>query len=50
MLDEINTCWAMISFKQCIALTREVEISVPLYYGSIYGPKLMAAFYADKRG
>ncbi|GIM08711.1 hypothetical protein Vretimale_12708 [Volvox reticuliferus] len=49
LLDEINTCWAMISFKKCIALTREVEITVPLYHGSIYEPQPLAAFYADKR-
>ncbi|EFJ44587.1 hypothetical protein VOLCADRAFT_95212 [Volvox carteri f. nagariensis] len=49
LLDEITTCWAMISFKKCTSLTREVEISVPLYYGSIYDPKPMAAFYAEKR-
>ncbi|GIL65402.1 hypothetical protein Vafri_19136 [Volvox africanus] len=49
LLDEVNTCWAMISFKKCITLTREVEITVPLYHGSIYEPQPMAAFYADKR-
>ncbi|KXZ43546.1 hypothetical protein GPECTOR_87g408 [Gonium pectorale] len=49
LLDEINTCWAMISFRKCLSLQREVEISVPLYHGSIYDPHPMAAFYAEKR-
>ncbi|KAG2426707.1 hypothetical protein HYH02_014747 [Chlamydomonas schloesseri] len=49
LLDEINTCWGMVSFKKCAALQREVAISVPLHYGSIYDPQDMDAFYAEKR-
>ncbi|KAG2422970.1 hypothetical protein HXX76_015641 [Chlamydomonas incerta] len=49
LLDEINTCWAMVSFKKCAQLQREVAISVPLHYGSIYDPQDMDAFYAEKR-
>ena len=48
-MDEVNTCWAMISFKKCSSLQREVQISVPLYYGSIYDPLPMDAFYQAKR-
>ncbi len=49
LLDEVTTCWAMISFKKCASLQREVSISVPLYYGSIYDPKPMDAYYAAQR-
>lgn len=49
LLDEVTTCWAMISFKKCAVLQREVSISVPLYYGSIYDPKPMDAYYAAQR-
>ncbi|GFR45431.1 hypothetical protein Agub_g6810, partial [Astrephomene gubernaculifera] len=49
LLDEINTCWAMISFRKCTGLQREVQISVPLYHGSIYNPQPMTAIYEEKR-
>lgn len=38
MVDELTTCWAMISLKRCAELVREMAISVPLYTGSIYEP------------
>lgn len=48
-MDEVNTCWAMISFKKCLMMEREVLISVPLYYGSIYDPQPMEQYYEAKR-
>jgi hypothetical protein len=38
LVDELTTCWAMISLKRCAELVRDMTISVPLYTGSIYDP------------
>lgn len=38
LVDELTTCWAMISLKRCAELVREMTISVPLYTGSIFEP------------
>ena len=40
MVDEISSCWAMVNFRKCCTLTEDVEISVPLYYGSLYNPQV----------
>lgn len=41
LVDELTTCWAMISLKRCAELVRDMTISVPLYTGSIYDPVSM---------
>jgi hypothetical protein len=38
LVDEVTTCWAQISLKRCAELVREMTISVPLYYGSLFEP------------
>jgi hypothetical protein len=38
LVDELTTCWAMISLKRCAELVRDMTISVPLYTGSIFEP------------
>lgn len=38
VVSELTTCWALVSLKRCAELTREMDISVPLYTGSIYQP------------
>lgn len=40
MVDELTTCWAMVSFRKCCSLSREMDVSVPLYYGSLYEPQV----------
>lgn len=39
----------MLSFKKCTGLQREVEASVPLYYGSLYDPQPLDAMYKQAR-
>jgi hypothetical protein len=36
----------MISAARCAELTREMEIFVPLYCGSVYDPQPLRAMYA----
>eukprot|EP00798_Chlamydomonas_sp_ICE-L_P001351 gene1351-32713_t len=49
MVDEITTCWAMIAVRKCSLLSKEMEVSVPLYYGSVYEPQLLDALYKAER-
>lgn len=49
IVDELTTCWAMVSFKKCAGLTNELQISVPLYYGSMYDPQPLDALYEAQR-
>jgi hypothetical protein len=39
----------MVSFAKCAALQREMSVSVPLYYGSIYDPQSIDALYTEQR-
>jgi hypothetical protein len=39
MVDEVCSCWAMINFQKCTSLSKEMTVSVPLYYGSLYNPQ-----------
>lgn len=49
LVDELTTCWAMISLRRCAELGREMEISVPLYMGSIYDPTLLKKVFDEDR-
>ena len=40
MVDEISSCWAMVNFRKCCGLSKETNVSVPLYYGSLYEPQV----------
>lgn len=40
MVDEVCSSWAMVSFRKCCTVGRETEVSVPLYYGSLYDPQV----------
>jgi hypothetical protein len=47
--EEMCTCWALINLRRCCELARELEVAVPLYYGSIYDPQLLHNLAAEKR-
>ncbi|KAG1657045.1 hypothetical protein FOA52_009240 [Chlamydomonas sp. UWO 241] len=49
MVDEIATCWAMVNFRKCSSLTEETNVSVPLYYGSLYDPQNLDKLYKEHR-
>eukprot|EP00878_Enallax_costatus_P041790 GHUV01048677.1.p1 GENE.GHUV01048677.1~~GHUV01048677.1.p1 ORF type:complete len:207 (+),score=69.92 GHUV01048677.1:102-722(+) len=49
LVTELTTCWALVSLKRCAELTREMDINVPLYTGSIYQPGLLAAVWEAHR-
>eukprot|EP00775_Hariotina_reticulata_P009265 gene9265-9430_t len=50
LVNELTTCWALISLPRCAELTREMDISVPLYSGSIYQPELLSTVWdADRK-
>jgi hypothetical protein len=38
LVTELTTCWALVSLTRCAELARQMDISVPLYTGSIYQP------------
>ena len=38
MVDEVNTCWALINLQRCAELNREMEVAVPLYCSDMYSP------------
>jgi hypothetical protein len=38
LVSEFTTCWALVSLTRCTELSRQLDISVPLYTGSIYQP------------
>ena len=40
MVDEVCSAWAMINFKRCCQVGAPQEVSVPLYYGSLYEPQV----------
>ena len=40
MVDEISSCWAMVNFRKCCGLSKDTNVSVPLYYGSLYEPQV----------
>ena len=49
MVDEVSSCWAMVNFRKCCGLAREMAVSVPLYYGSLYQPVLLDGLYKAER-
>lgn len=49
LVDELTTCWAMISFAKCASLSSDKELSVQLYYGSIYDPQPLDTMYKSAR-
>ncbi|WIA20733.1 hypothetical protein OEZ85_005103 [Tetradesmus obliquus] len=49
LVSEFTTCWALVSLTRCAELSRQMDISVPLYTGSIYQPGLLAAMWAADR-
>ncbi|KAL6749692.1 hypothetical protein V8C86DRAFT_2838028 [Haematococcus lacustris] len=49
LVDEVTTAWAMLSFKRCCQSQAQQEVSVPLYYGSLFEPKLLDNLYKAKR-
>ena len=50
LVNELTTCWALIRIDKCAQLTREMEISVPLYMGSMYDPSNLKQLWdADKK-
>jgi hypothetical protein len=40
MVEEITSCWCLLSLKRCCTAAPGSEVSVPLYYGSIYEPQV----------
>lgn len=40
LVDEVTTSWSMLSFSRCLQTGREMEVSVPLYYGSLMDPQV----------
>ncbi len=44
MVDEITSCWAMVDFRKCCGLARDMDITVPLYYGSLYQSEVNKLF------
>lgn len=42
IVEELTCCWALVNVQRCADMAREVEIAVPLYYGSIYEPQLLS--------
>lgn len=49
VVDELTTCWAMLSFAKCASLSADKELSVQLYYGSIFDPQPLDRMYKAKR-
>ena len=49
MVDEVCSCWAMVNFRKCCSLAKDMNISVPLYYGSLYDPQLLDRLYKAER-
>ena len=45
----MTTCWAMISLARCAALPHQMEVSVPLYYGSPFAPAPLATLHEAAR-
>lgn len=48
-VQEVCTCWALIPVAKCALLGEDTTAAVPLYYGSLYKPQLLAQHQEARR-
>jgi hypothetical protein len=49
MVDEVNTCWALINLQRCAELSRDMEVAVPLYCADMYSPTSLDRLLQEER-